>query len=116
MKSSEQRGTSLLSRREKAAVDPAPGWDESGPPADGAQGLGLGLFMRQLAEIAPDKPIRPESDLIDDLGFGALAFGRLAVMLYERYGIDGISAAFMRSQESRTVEGFFRCCILDLTT
>ncbi len=70
--------------------------------------------MRQLAEIVPDRPISPESDLIDDLGFDALAFNRLAVLLYERYGMAGLSSASMRSEESLTVEGFFRNCVLDV--
>lgn len=74
----------------------------------------LESFMTQLAEIAPGKPISPESDLIDDLGFDALDFGRLAVMLFERYGMAGLSSASMRSEESLTVEGFFRNCVLDV--
>lgn len=72
--------------------------------------------MTQLAEIVPDKPISPESELIDDLGFDALAFGRLAVMLYERYGVGELSAASMRPKEPLTVEGFFRHCVLDVTS
>src|SRR5262245_16790115 len=75
----------------------------------------LERFMSQLADIAPEssKPVSPESDLIEDLGFDSLAFSRLALLLYERYGIDGLSTASMRSKERLTVEGFFRHCVLE---
>lgn len=75
----------------------------------------LELFMTQLAMIAPDsaKTISPDSELIADLGFDSLAFSRLGVLLYEYYGVGGLSTDSMRSM-NLTVESFFRHCVLDV--
>jgi hypothetical protein len=82
----------------------------------GAQHPTIELFMTQLAEIAPDssKEISPDSDLIADLGFDSLAFTRLGLLLYEYYGVGGLSTASVRSIEQLTVEGFFHRCVLDV--
>jgi acyl carrier protein len=68
-----------------------------------------------LEEIAPrqDQPITSASHLVDDLDFDAMAFSRLGVLIYERYGIGGLSSAAM-SPESLTVEGFFQRCVVDV--
>lgn len=71
--------------------------------------------MTQLAKLAPDaaKTISPDSELIADLGFDSLAFSRLGLLLYEYYGVGGVSTASMRSM-NLTVEGFFRRCVLEV--
>lgn len=73
---------------------------------------GIEAFISCLAKIAPkpDQDINAGSHLIDDLDFGAMAFGRLGVLVYERYGIGGVSAASLQL-ENLTVEGFFEHCI-----
>lgn len=86
------------------------------PVLSGARRPSVELFMTQLAEIAPDstKTISPDSDLIADLGFDSLAFGRLGLLLFEYYGVGGLSTASVRSIEHLTVECFFRHCVLDV--
>jgi hypothetical protein len=74
----------------------------------------LAAFTGYLIEIIePDHPISPQSHLIEDLGFDAVAFNRLGVLMYERYGIGGLSTAALEP-ENLTVEGFFQHCILDV--
>ncbi|HSR94608.1 MAG TPA: hypothetical protein VLK56_07050 [Solirubrobacterales bacterium] len=65
--------------------------------------------MTQLAEIAPSggKPISPKSKLTADLGFDSPAFGRLALLLAEHYGVGGLSEASVGSEGNLTVEEFF---------
>jgi hypothetical protein len=74
----------------------------------------LKTFIDYLAEIAPSsiQPITPQSHLIDDLNFDAIAFGRLGLLMYQPYGIGGISTKSLRS-EDLTVEDFFQNCILN---
>lgn len=75
----------------------------------------LDRFLVEIREIAPDsaESISPESDLIEDLRFDPPAFRRLAVLLFERYGIGGLSTASMRTEAHLTVESFFRHCVLE---
>jgi hypothetical protein len=72
----------------------------------------LDAFIAYLTEIAPDhkQPITPESHLIDDLNFDAIAFSCLGLLMYERYGIGGVTPETLRS-ENLTVEEFFLKCI-----
>jgi hypothetical protein len=76
----------------------------------------LQSFMALLTDIAPNSgvPISPDSKLMADLEFDSLAFARLAVLLYEHYGVEGLSTASLRSGEDLTVETFFSNCILDV--
>jgi hypothetical protein len=86
----------------------------SGPEAESSMHPeGIEAFISCLAKIAPnpDQDIKAGSHLIDDLDFGAMAFSRLGVLVYERYGIGGVCAASLRS-ENLTVEGFFEHCVL----
>lgn len=89
------------------AVLPGPDGEPSMHPR------GIEAFISCLAKIAPnpDQEINAGSHLIDDLEFDAMAFSRLGVLVYERYGIGGLCAASLRS-ENLTVEGFFEHCIL----
>jgi hypothetical protein len=74
----------------------------------------LAAFIGHLIEITePDHPISPQYHLIEDLGFDAMAFNRLGVLMYERYGIGGLSTVALEP-ENLTVEGFFQRCILDV--
>lgn len=74
----------------------------------------LDSFIADLTEIAEsDRPIAPQSHLIEDLDFDAIAFNRLGLLMYERYGIGGLSTASLAS-EALTVEDFFQRCILDV--
>lgn len=75
----------------------------------------VGQFIEELRGIAPREGIsvRPESDLIADLGFDSLAFAQLGVLLYERYGQDGAGiAASLRERDTATVESVFRTFVL----
>jgi hypothetical protein len=79
---------------------------------DAARPPSLDAFIGYLAEIAEsDQPIAPQSHLIEDLDFDAIAFNRLGLLMYERYGIGGLSTASLGS-EKLTVEDFFQHCIL----
>lgn len=74
----------------------------------------LEVFIAYLAEIAEsDQPITSQSHLIEDLDFDAVAFSRLGLLMYERYGIGGLSTAALGS-ENLTVEDFFQHCVLDV--
>ena len=75
----------------------------------------LRAFIEELSEIAPDpgRPIAPGSHLIEDLGFDAIAFSRLGLLVYERYGVGGLSTTSLDS-ERLTVAGFFRNCVLQV--
>jgi len=74
----------------------------------------LEVFITYLAEIAPsDQSITSQSHLIEDLEFDAIAFSRLGLLMYERYGIGGIATASLRA-ENLTVEDFFQHCILNV--
>ncbi|HEX6689392.1 MAG TPA: acyl carrier protein [Solirubrobacterales bacterium] len=88
--------------------------DGRAPTKPGTPSRSLELFMTQLAEIAPESehPISPQSGLISDLGFDSLAFGRLALLLYEHYEVGGLSTSSMRSAGHLTVEKVFRHYIL----
>lgn len=79
-----------------------------------ARASSLELFMTRLAEIAPrpDKPISPGSRLDTDLGFDSMAFSRLALLLYECYGVGAISTASLRGDGQLTVETFFRTYVV----
>lgn len=92
-----------------------PGGDLDG---SGARGYSLELFMTRLAEISPrpEKPISPESRLVADLGFDSLAFSRLALLLYERYGVGAISTASLRANGQLTVKSFFRTYVVGTGT
>lgn len=73
----------------------------------------LKTFIEELAEIAPAprRPVKPDSRLIEDLGFDTVAFNRLGLLVYERYGVGGLSTGSLRS-EPLTVEAFFNVCVL----
>lgn len=73
----------------------------------------LDAFIAYLRVIAPnpDQEITPKSHLIDDLDFDPIAFTRLGLLVYEEYGIGGLSPGSLRS-ENLTVERFFEHCIL----
>lgn len=73
----------------------------------------LKAFIGYLSEIAPHpkRQITPQSHLVDDLDFDAIAFSCLGLLVAERYGIGGISTESLKS-ENLTVEGFFERCIL----
>ncbi len=78
-------------------------------PGAEARQASLEAFIAELAGIAPDatKPISPESRLITDLGFDPLAFGQLAVLLFERYEVKGNATQARRSEEELTVADVF---------
>jgi hypothetical protein len=80
------------------------------------RGPALELFISQLAEIAPwsKERISPQSHLIEDLGFDSPAFSQLGLLLYERYGIAGLSTASLPDGKHLTVEAFFQHCVLDV--
>jgi hypothetical protein len=80
------------------------------------QAPSLDRFMEQLAKIAPpsEEPISPESHLINDLKFDSSTFSLLGLLLYERYGVGGLSTASLPEEEELTVEAFFRRCVLDV--
>lgn len=73
----------------------------------------LEAFISYLREIAPypERQITRQSHFVDDLGFDAIAFSRLGLMVAERYGIGGVSSTSLQS-EHLTVEAFFEKCIL----
>jgi hypothetical protein len=74
----------------------------------------LTAFIARLAEIVPsDRPITSQSHLVEDLELDALAFRRLGILMYQHYGIGGVSPASLRA-ETVTVEGFFQHCILNV--
>lgn len=77
--------------------------------------LAFTAFISYLSEIVPypERRITPQSHLVDDLGFDAIAFNRLGLMVAERFEVGGISAESLRS-ESLTVEGFFEKCIIQV--
>jgi hypothetical protein len=77
--------------------------------------LSIERFIEELRWIAPraDVPVQPDSDLIADLKFDALAFAQLGVLLYEHYGRDGAGiAAELQARDTATVESVFRRFIL----
>ncbi len=81
----------------------------------GGHGATLGQFIEELRGIAPREgvTVRPDSDLIADLGFDSLAFAQLGVLLYERYRQDGAGiAASLQEHDTATVESVFRTFIL----
>lgn len=65
--------------------------------------------MGEIAAIAsvPAHEVRPESRLIADLGFDALAFAQLGVLLFEHYEVTGRMMAFNSGGEEMTVETLF---------
>lgn len=74
----------------------------------------LDSFIADLTEIAEsDRRITPQSHLIEDLDFDAIAFSCLGPLMYERYGIGGLSTASL-APETLTVEDFFQSFILDV--
>jgi hypothetical protein len=77
----------------------------------------LGGFIDHLAGITPhpERPITPDSRLLDDLDFDAIAFGSLGLLMAELYGIGGVSTDSLRS-ENLTVEMFFERCVLQKVT
>jgi acyl carrier protein len=70
-------------------------------------------FIDYLRGIAPhpERQITPQSHFVDDLGFDAIAFSCLGLLVAERYGIGGVSTTSLQS-ENLTVEAFFEKCIL----
>lgn len=73
----------------------------------------LEAFIAYLAEITEsNQPITSQSHLIEDLGFDGVAFNRLGLLIYERYGIGGLSTASL--SDNLTVEDFFQHCILNV--
>lgn len=88
------------------------------PPSSGdaTRTQTLETFIKDLSEIAPNSkaPISARSHLIADLGFDARAFRRLALLLYTRYGVAGLSTASLRFEKHFTVEGFFHHCVLQV--
>ena len=65
--------------------------------------------MGEIAAIAsvPADEVRPESRLLADLAFDALAFAQLAVLLFEHYEVTGSVMAFNGEGEETTVEMLF---------
>lgn len=76
----------------------------------------LGRFINELRDIAPqsDRPISPQSHLIDDLEFQARNFERLASLLYRCYGIAGLPTARLPDDRYLTVDAFFRRYVRDV--
>lgn len=69
----------------------------------------LARFLGEIAAIvaAPAREVRPDSRLVADLGFDALAFGQLGALLFELYGVRDAAISPSLGGEEMTVRKVF---------